>query len=118
MDEIGFVITNYKYEAGTVIFIKEQVNKLELSNSVSLKIVIVDIESTKESRIYFSNHLEISNCANNYTKNSKNDTEIFLLYEAENVGYAKGNNIGVNFLMNTFNNINYFVISNNDILFP
>ena len=63
------------------------------------QIVIVDNETTEKSRKIFEN-----------IKNNKIET----IYQDKNIGYSKGNNVGINSLINQYD-VDKIVISNSDI---
>jgi GT2 family glycosyltransferase len=96
--ELGIVILNYNNYIDTINLVKSLCLKSVLE---STHIVVVDNKSTDNS---FSNLKELKNLNSN----------IHVIQSNSNLGYANGNNIGLNFL-DKFN-INYVAIINNDVI--
>ena len=107
---IGIVIVNYKTEERVVQYVCEELSKITLKH----KIVIVNNSCTDESNIYLKQKLN----AEILNTNSSPDFEskLFILPQADNLGYAKGNNKGAEFLIANYNP-DFLVFSNCDLIF-
>lgn len=107
---IAIIIINFKSEERTVKYVREEISKINYSH----KIVIVNNEANKESDHYLSQKL------NGYIIHDINDNiptcDCYIISNPENSGFAKGNNIGVQFAILHFN-IEYILFTNNDIKF-
>lgn len=98
---IGIVILNYKSYQDTIDLVQE----LQLQTvAKSLEIIIVDNNSPNNSCKYLK---PLENQLNNVT----------VLQTGANLGYARGNNFGLNYL-DTHIKPEYVAILNNDIILP
>lgn len=98
---IGIIILNYNSFGDTIELVKElQMQSVE----EDLRIVIVDNASP-------------NNSYDNLKPLEKKYKNVDVLQIAENLGYAKGNNFGLEFLDKNFNPT-YVAILNNDIVLP
>ncbi|WP_051910453.1 glycosyltransferase [Carnobacterium pleistocenium] len=97
--EIGIVILNYLNWEDTV----ECIQSIKTQTYDDLEIVVVD---------NCSNNMSIENIK----KHLHNDTKIYFLQTKENLGFAKGNNIGISYCTNHLKIKNVFVV-NNDTIF-
>lgn len=95
---IGIVVLNYLNWWDTVDLV-ESIKKQSFNN---FKIIIVDNNSGNES-------------VEQLTKLYKNDSKIQLLVAASNQGFARGNNIGIEFAINSLK-IKKILLVNNDVL--
>ncbi len=105
---LGIVIVVYKSFEDTVKFITNEIPKIK----EPCKIVIVDNASTIKESEKLAN-----SCNANLVKefgNIEKNNSIFLISIEDNLGYARGNNLGADFLNRNFN-IEYLLFSNNDI---
>lgn len=96
--EIGIVVLNYKNFRETI----ECVKGILLQKDVSFYIVIVDNGSSNESFDELFAQFE-------------NNDKIHIIKSDINLGYAKGNNLGINYLRNK--GIENIFIANSDLLF-
>ena len=96
--EIGIVVLNYKNFHETI----ECVKSILLQKDVVFNIVIVDNGSSNESYDELFNQF-------------KNNDKIYIIKSDINLGYAKGNNLGINYLRNK--GIENIFIANSDLLF-
>lgn len=99
MNKLGIVILNYLNWHDTiecVLSLKNQTNK-------NFEIVIVDNASNNQS-------------FENIQKKFKDFANVHILKTEENLGYARGNNIGIRYCIEILN-INNVLIVNNDTLF-
>lgn len=106
---LATIIINYKMEELTCSFVKEELSKCKLDNVV----VIVDNGATKESSMKMS---EILNAPIVHDINADVDEKCrcFIIFNRENTGFARGNNLGVEFVRRHFD-CQYLLFSNNDI---
>lgn len=108
MFELAIIIVNYKNDLKTIEYVNDELSKL---SSVYL-LVIINNAASDESNDLLCKEL---NCslqyeANLYFENSKR----FVISSNENLGFAKGNNLGATFAINFFA-VKYLLFSNNDI---
>ena len=101
--ELGVVILNYNNYHDTI----KCVDSILKNTSVD-KIVIVDNNSSNISIKKIQNFID--------TKNDKHAKKFKLIVNNLNLGYAKGNNIGVRYLVSK--NAKYIAVLNNDIIVP
>ena len=95
---VGIVVLNYKNFNETI----ECVNSLLLQREVLLTIVVVENGSENESYIELSKHF-------------KNKYNVYIIKSDINLGYAKGNNLGIQFLRDK--GLSNIFIANSDLLF-
>ena len=107
---LAIIIVNYKNEEQTISFIHKELSQVSLPNMV----IVVNNEATTESDAVLVKELqaELITDISRYSTSKK----IFIVSHPVNLGYAKGNNLGVEFAVKHFD-IEYFVFSNNDIRF-
>lgn len=97
--EMGFVVLHYMNDKDTV----ECINSIvENCNKNTIKIVVIDNGSQNNSFLT----LEMLFSKNEF---------IYLIKSDKNLGFAKGNNLGINYLRINFN-CEYVIVMNNDIL--
>lgn len=94
---IGIIIINYNNYKETVTYIKEELSKIKMNK----KIVVVDNSHS-------------SNEFDNLTTYCKGIKDLYLLEAKDNLGYAKGNNLGVKFLLKRYE-LDFLLFSNTDI---
>ena len=107
---IGVVIVSYKNFDGTVDFINNQLNKI----SLSLKVVVVDNCSDVQQGALMAAACN-GICVENENERVCSNDSIFILPKAENLGFARGNNLGADFLLRNFE-CEYLLFTNDDIL--
>ena len=95
---IGIIVINYHSEEKTIEFVRTELAKISEENAV----VIVDNGSTEESR---NRLLEAFKGADQY---------VFVVPSEENLGFAKGNNLGAQVAANQFGP-DVLLFANNDI---
>ena len=96
---IGVIVINYHSEEKTISFVKEELSGI----SSDYAVVIVDNGSTEESR---NTLLEaFKGCPDQY---------VFVVPSEENLGFAKGNNLGAAVAINQFSP-SLLLFANNDI---
>ena len=97
--DVGFVILNYKTYQDTIKCVQSIVNTIDTDNYF---IVIVDNGSDNES-------LEVLN------KEYEKDDKIAVLDAEKNLGFSKGNNVGIKYLRDLYD-FQYIVVLNSDII--
>ena len=107
---IGIVVISYKNFQGTVDFINNQLPKLKMS----WKAVVIDNASDIKSSQQMAQVCEgVCTSALSTVTDEKNN--VFIICSTDNLGFAKGNNLGVEFLLRNFN-CDYLLFSNDDIV--
>ena len=98
MGDIGIVVLNYKNYTETI----KCVDSILEQKEVKVNVVIVDNGSENESMDAF--------------KERYNDNEgIHLIENSKNLGYAKGNNVGIDWLRHQ--GIDFIIVCNSDVVF-
>lgn len=107
---LSIIIINYKNEKKTISFVQNELSKISLPHII----IIVNNEATTESDEILVKELQ----AVLISEISKTPISalIFVISQSENLGFAKGNNLGVEFVTKHFE-ITHFLFTNNDILF-
>lgn len=108
---LATVIVNYKSEERTIKYVKEELLK---KCTIPQIIVIVNNGATDDS----SNKLctDLNGYIIKDICTPIKESYIYIIHNTENSGFAKGNNLGVDFISEHFN-VNYLLFSNNDIRF-
>lgn len=107
---LGIILVNYKSLDETVNYVQEQLSQISISN----KIVIVNNAGGDKLNQQLVERLD----AELVTSTSEPvDTEkrVFVIAEPENLGYARGNNLGFEFLDKHFDT-EWMLVSNNDLI--
>ncbi len=107
---LGIVIVNYKNQIQTVSYIKKEIEK---KVSIPHLIVIVNNSATTESNKQLVNELN-GFLVEDINKKLRVKSNVYIVSHSDNLGFAKGNNLGSQFLINHFK-IDYLLFSNNDI---
>ncbi|HOG51250.1 MAG TPA: hypothetical protein PKY10_11740, partial [Lentisphaeria bacterium] len=107
---LGIVVVAYKSFDDTVAFVRQELPKITLPH----KTVVVDLGSdaafvTKQAEACQAELVEPADAA------CDRNADLFMIHVEENLGFAKGNNLGVQFLMQNFPAVQWLLISNNDI---
>ncbi len=100
MDKVAAVVLNYKNYNDTI----ECVDSLLLQKNIDLEIIIVDNNSGNES-------VEV------LQKKYENNTGIKLLVNDKNLGFNRGNNIGIRYAYDV-KRCEFVLVINNDTVFP
>jgi N-acetylglucosaminyl-diphospho-decaprenol L-rhamnosyltransferase len=108
---LAVIIVNYKNEDRTISYVKNELEKIA-SNCI---IIIVNNEASHDSNCLLVEELQ-AELIIDITNKPTDCNKIFIIANNENLGFAKGNNLGVLF-SNLHFQINYFLFSNNDIHF-
>ncbi len=108
---LGIVIVDYKGAEKTVRYVKQELSKI----SIPFKLVVVNVAAEESTNRILQEGLGgcFVDCADAPVDQ---EASIFILADRENLGYAKGNNLGAEFLSKHFD-IDYFLITNNDLKF-
>lgn len=109
---IGIVIVNYKSSEKTVDYIRNEIGKI----SIPYRLVIVNVACNDESNAFLEKKLSAFLVSESDVCGRDADRNIFIVPHVDNLGYARGNNLGVSFLSEHFD-LDCFLISNNDLLF-
>ncbi len=104
---IGIVAVVYKSYERIVTYVRQELAKVTAPH----RTVIVDVGSPRESSERIAQALGVSVWEEGMTAKG----ELFVLHADENLGYARGNNLGVEFLMRLFPDIDKLLFSNDDI---
>lgn len=108
---LGIIIVNYKNEYKTIEYVQEELIKIQSPHII----VIVNNSASKESNLILTNALS-AELVNNIDTIYAKDRPCYIVSHIENLGFAKGNNLGTTFMLNHFS-ITHFLFSNNDIRF-
>jgi len=108
---LATIIVNYKNETNTIEYIKNQLSKCSLKNIVIVINNGADNESNK--KLIDELHAEMVFDIDQQIDIKKT---VYVIVLERNLGFAKANNIGVEFLRKNFD-IKYLLFSNNDIEF-
>lgn len=110
MASSSIIIVNYKSERRTLHFVKKELSKLV----DDYQVVIVNNAATEESNIFLQQSLS-AELVHNVQQEVNSSNKVFVVASIENLGFAKGNNLGAQFAKRHLNS-EYFLFSNNDIL--
>lgn len=108
---LGIIIVNYKNEGKTIEYVKEELIKIQTQNII----VVVNNSATDESNARLQEGLS-AELVHDITKVESTSQRCFIVSHPDNLGFARGNNLGAEFLLKHFP-ITYFLFSNNDIRF-
>ena len=107
---LAIIIVNYKEELRTITYIKGELSQVQTRHII----VIVNNAATNESDNILISKLNATLVTDIKIKPIESDC--YVISSIDNLGYAKGNNLGAEFSLKHFN-ITHFLISNNDIHF-
>lgn len=107
---LGIIIVDYKSSDLTIKYILNQLVKIK----IDWKLVIVNNCATSESNIKFNRVLN-SEIVSDDLKAKDISNRIFVVASTENLGFARGNNLGAKFLVENFG-CDFLLFSNNDIV--
>lgn len=110
MTPIGIIIVDYKSASDTIRYINNEISKI----SYPYRIAIVNNAATAASNKEYIDELGaiLVDPNKNYTDSTD---KIFIIPSHENLGFAKGNNLGADFIIKNFK-CEYLLFSNNDII--
>lgn len=99
--KVYFVVTNYNNSSFTVELYK---SLCKAYNETEFSLIVSDNNSSIEHKKILENLQSENNC--------------FVLFNELNVGYFEGLNIGIRYARKNLGNADYYVIGNNDLVFP
>ena len=105
---LGVVIVDYKSANSTINFVNTELSKI----TTPKRIVIVNNSCTE-----VSNALLANGCCGNIVNGQAEidlNCSVFIIGTEDNLGYAKGNNVGARFLYRYFG-VDYILFTNNDL---
>jgi len=105
---LGIVLVSYKTEDKTIGYVQQELSKIQCNHIL----VIVNNSCTEESNTKLAKGCKAEIVTDADKINDASDT--FVLGAKDNLGYAKGNNLGADFLTRHFD-IDYFLFTNNDL---
>ena len=106
---LAIIIVNYKSEARTVKYVEEELGKIGIPHVI----VVVNNSATDESNQVLAKALNAP-IVDAHEMLSTQGTGVYIVPHQDNLGFAKGNNLGAEFSMKNFD-IDYFLFTNNDI---
>ncbi|MBO4529531.1 MAG: glycosyltransferase family 2 protein [Paludibacteraceae bacterium] len=107
---LSIVVINYRQETLTIRFVKNELSKIQMPH----KTVIVNNSATEESNRSLCDELNAMLVEKDDIDVDTNN-DIFVLPSTDNLGFAKGNNLGAKFCKKWFAP-QYILFTNNDIL--
>jgi GT2 family glycosyltransferase len=107
---IGTIIVNYKTDDRVIKYVTEEILKISAKN----KIVIVNNSATDVSNRTIAEGCR--GCVVCNTGTIDYESDVFVLGSKDNLGFARGNNLGAEFLLKHFQP-DFLLISNSDLLF-
>lgn len=108
---LGVIIVNYKNESKTIEYVKEELVKIQSQNII----VVVNNSANEESNAMLTVALSAGLVSDIEEIGNKNK-QCYIISHADNLGFARGNNLGAAFLLKHFS-ITHLLFSNNDIRF-
>ncbi|MBR6074717.1 MAG: glycosyltransferase family 2 protein [Victivallales bacterium] len=103
---LGVVIVIYKSVGQVAAYVSQELVKIQ----ADYRAVVVDVGCDDVDDLRLPRALGMADGVSEAGR-------LFLLREKENLGYARGNNLGVDFLLRRFPEIDSFLITNDDIQF-
>jgi len=107
---VAVIVVNYRSEKRTVEFVKNEVSKI----SVPHRVVVVNNGASEDSDNDMSAALSAKIVK--LGERCDNDNYCYIISNPDNPGFARGNNVGAIFAVETFDP-EYLLFSNNDIRF-
>lgn len=107
---IASIIVGYKNENLTTEYVQKELSKLDVETIV----VIVSNSSTDEGCRFLRENLNACIVEADFSS-YKSGHRVYVLNIKENLGFAKANNLGVDFIARFFPEIEYVLFTNNDI---
>lgn len=107
---LGIIVVTYKAVDETVNYVRQELRKVRTPH----KIVIVNVAASDETNTCLTEKL--SACyVSDVDMEIDTSADIYVLGQPDNLGYAKGNNLGAGFLFKHFDDVDYLLITNTDI---
>lgn len=111
--DIATIVVNYKTEGRTIEFVTQELQKCRLRQLI----VVVNNGATQESSCLLAESLNARIIEDAHLPNiGSSYSDVYIVHNEENSGFAKGNNLGVEFVKHHFV-VDYLLFSNNDICF-
>ena len=107
--EIGIIVVSYHNPDMTIRYVTKELPKL----ATPYTLVVVNVAATQEDSFQLAEACGLCFVDDEGTPTFP-DAQRFLIWDKENLGYAKGNNKGAKFLIENFK-VDYLLFSNNDI---
>jgi GT2 family glycosyltransferase len=108
---LSIIIVNYKNEDKTIKFVREELSKVVTPHIT----IIVNNAATNESNTTLTKNLG-AELITNISIPPSDKSKCFIIPQKDNLGFAKGNNLGVAFSINFFEST-HILFSNTDIKF-
>ncbi|WP_320054877.1 glycosyltransferase family 2 protein [uncultured Acetobacteroides sp.] len=108
---LSIIIVNYKNELRSIEYIKNELSKVSMPHIV----VVINNAAMDDSNRILSEALN-ADLISDIEQPINKDKRCFVVAHPDNLGFAKGNNLGVEFSVKHFD-VDYFLFSNNDISF-
>lgn len=105
---VGIVVVSYHNPETTKHYVTKELQKLVTPYTL----VVVNVDSTREDSMVLAERCGLCFIDNNSPV--EKGSNCFLIWDKDNLGYAKGNNRGVKFL-NEIGEFDYLLFSNDDI---
>lgn len=99
--KVGFIFTNFNNSK----FTKEALLSISKTEYSSSPVIVVD-NNSNEGEVTALSAL------------NEQYTNLFLILSKQNVGYFSGLNLGIKYARNVFPDVDYWIIGNNDLVFP
>ena len=107
---IATIIVEYRNEALTTDYVRHELSKLDVDQTI----VIVNNASTEDSCSTLKKELDACIVGADFS-HFVADCRVYVIAVKENLGFAKANNLGVDFIRTYFPEIEYVLFTNNDI---
>lgn len=107
---LAVVVINYRSDSRTIGFVKNEITRI----SIPHKVIIVNNGASSESDVRLADSLN-----GQIVKKDKEcdySKDLYVISSLENLGFARGNNLGAKFAIDCFG-VNYILFTNNDIHF-
>ena len=107
---IATIIVGYRNEALTTDYVRHELSKLDVDQTI----VIVNNASTEDSCSTLKKELDACIVGADFS-HFVADCRVYVIAVKDNLGFAKANNLGVDFIRTYFPEIEYVLFTNNDI---
>ncbi len=108
---VGIVIVSYKNAETTASYICEQLVKV----NVPWKTIVVDNSPEEDDAREIARRCNGVFLSDSDRIDSDTERDVFVVSTRQNIGFARGNNLGADILVKTFD-IDYFLFTNDDII--
>ena len=105
---LAIIVVSYKSDEMTIDFVRNEVAKVKYPH----KVIIVNNAAVEGSTNHIAEALNGKAVYNREVKNE--DSDVYVIHNPKDVGFANGNNIGAEFLKIHFDS-SYVLFANNDI---